>query len=126
MAQQPALDAQLIAFAVMGKSAYACLAHHAMAGNDDRHRIRATGLPDGTGTGGEFSRQLSVLPRLSARNSARCPPHLVLVGRAIKTKVQIKLEIRVIEIGGQLRADFLCKRGKRGLRQGVGREELDA
>ena len=50
MRQQPALDIQLCAARVTRKSAQPAFTDYTVAGNDDRDRVRSTGLTDGLRT----------------------------------------------------------------------------
>jgi hypothetical protein len=113
----------------MGESAQAPGSHDAMAGNDQRVRIRAARLTDGARGGIQFRRQFAIAARVPGRNSAYGTPYAALECRALFPQRQVETELRIIKIAIDLPADAFGQRINRrdGARTGLQKEEfLDA
>lgn len=114
MSQQPALDGKRLAVSRVHESAQPAPTHHPMTRDDQWNAVRSTGLTDRARRGAKLPGQIGIRRNRSASNFGDRLPHLSLKGRATELKRQIEGETRIVEIGAELRADFLSESGRRG------------
>ena len=84
MRQQPALDVQRTASALVHKAARAGFAYDTMAGNDDGDWIRAARLTHRARAGLQLHGQVAIAARLPTWNGAHRLPHFAAMLSAVE------------------------------------------
>ena len=97
-----------------------------MARDDDRERIRATGLANGLRTGMQFTCQFAITARFAARNGGNGLPDTTLVQRTNQARLKSKFSFTIINIAQQLSAHLADKSIARPLCWCAGRQKVNA
>ena len=126
MCQQPSLDIQRITAALMHEPTHSRFTHYSMAGNNDRHRIRAARLANSTWAGIQLRGEIAIMACLSEWYGRHGLPYFCLVVSAVEIEGQVEMKSGIVKIGCELFAYSSSVGMARWLWCSMGREEFYA